>query len=41
MRKVAVFFGGKSCEREISILTGVFALNLIDREKYIPVPFGE
>lgn len=38
MRKVAVVFGGRSCENEISILTGVFVLNLIDREKYTPVP---
>lgn len=38
MRKVAVFFGGKSCENEISVLTGVFVLNLLDREKYIPIP---
>ena len=33
MRKVAVFFGGKSCENEISVLTGVFILHLL-REKY-------
>lgn len=38
MRNVAVFFGGKSCEREISILTGVFVLNLIDKEKFSPFP---
>ena len=38
MRKVAVLFGGKSCEHEISVLTGVFVLNLIDKEKYLPVP---
>ena len=38
MRNVAVFFGGKSCEREISILTGVFILNLIDKEKFSPFP---
>ena len=38
IRKVAVFFGGKSCENEISILTAVFVLRLIDREKYEPVP---
>ncbi len=38
MRKVAVFFGGRSCENEISILTGVFALNLLDREKYALMP---
>ncbi len=38
MRKVAVFFGGRSCENEISVLTGVFVLNLIDKEKFIPLP---
>ena len=38
MRKVAVFFGGKSCENEISILTGIFILNLLDREKFTPFP---
>lgn len=38
MRKIVIFFGGKSSENEISVLTGVFVLNLIDREKYIPVP---
>ncbi len=38
MRKVAVFFGGRSCEREISVLTGVFVLNLLDREKYDVLP---
>ena len=29
MRKVAVLFGGRSCEREISVLTGVFAVNIL------------
>ena len=38
MRKVAVLFGGKSCEREISILTGVFTYNLIDRQAFEPIP---
>ena len=38
MRKVAVFFGGKSCENEISILTGLFVLKLLDREKFSPIP---
>ena len=39
MRKtVAVLFGGNSCENEISILTGVFVLNLLDKEKYQPFP---
>nr|MBR6778426.1 hypothetical protein [Clostridia bacterium] len=38
MRKAAVFFGGKSCENEISVLTGIFVLNLIDGEKFSPFP---
>lgn len=38
MQKIAVLFGGRSNENEISVLTGVFVLNLIDREKFIPVP---
>ena len=38
MRKVAVLFGGKSCENEISVLTGVFVLNLLDRQKYDVLP---
>lgn len=38
MRKVAVIFGGKSCENEISVLTGVFVLNVLGREKYDVTP---
>ncbi len=38
MRNLAVFFGGRSCENEISILTGVFVMNLIDGEKYTIFP---
>ena len=38
MKKVAVVFGGKSCENEISVLTGVFVLNVLEREKYEPFP---
>lgn len=38
MRKVAVFFGGKSCESEISVLTGVMVLNLLDKNKYTIFP---
>lgn len=38
VKKVAVFFGGKSAEREISVLTGVLALRLIDPAKYAAVP---
>lgn len=39
MRKnVAVIFGGKSCENEISIITGVMAVNLLDAERYNAFP---
>ena len=38
MCRVAVFFGGKSCENEISVLTGLFVLNVLDGEKYRPFP---
>ncbi len=38
MRKVAVVFGGRSCENEISVLTGVFVMKLLDRTKYSVVP---
>ena len=43
MKNVAVFFGGKSCESEISVLTGTFAVNLLDEKKYavFPVYVGE
>ena len=40
---MAVFFGGNTSEREISVLTGVFVLNVLDRTKYevLPVYIGE
>ena len=38
MQNVAVFFGGNSAEREISVLTGVLALRMIDPAKYRAVP---
>lgn len=39
MRKtVAVFFGGKSCENEISILTGIFVMHLLEGETYDVFP---
>lgn len=37
-KNVAVFFGGRSCEHDISIITGVLALNCLDREKFRPYP---
>ena len=36
--KVAVVFGGKSVENEISVLTGVFVMNVMDQDKYQIVP---
>ena len=39
MRKnVVVFFGGKSCENEISIITGAMTANLIDAQRYEVYP---
>ena len=38
VKQVAVFFGGKSAEREISVLTGVLAMKLIDPASYRVVP---
>ena len=37
-KRVLVLFGGESCEHDISIITGVLALNCIDKELYSPVP---
>lgn len=38
MKKVAVVFGGRSCEREISVLTAVFVMNVLDTEAYKVLP---
>ena len=38
MKSVVVFFGGKSVEHDVSVITGVMTLNSIDKEKYSPVP---
>lgn len=38
MRKVAVLFGGRSCEREISVLTGVFAVNILQATGHSVLP---
>ena len=38
MRKVGVFFGGRSCENEISVLTGVFVARLLQENfEILPV----
>jgi len=36
--KIAVFFGGRSVEHEVSVITGMQAVAALDREKYEPVP---
>lgn len=38
MKNIAVFFGGESVERDVSIITGLLTLNSIDKEKFNPVP---
>ena len=36
--KVAVLFGGKSVEHEVSVISGIQAFCALDREKYDPIP---
>jgi D-alanine-D-alanine ligase len=36
--KTAVFFGGRSVEHEVSVITGMQAVAALDRGKYEPVP---
>lgn len=38
MKNIAVFFGGVSVERDVSIITGVMTVNSIDKTKYNAVP---
>ena len=38
MKNVLVFFGGKSCEHDVSVLTGVMTANCLDGEGYNSVP---
>ena len=38
MRTVLVFFGGKSAEHEISVITGVLTVNSIDKNLYNAIP---
>ncbi len=38
MRSVLVFFGGKSVEHDVSIITGVLTLNSLDKGIYEPIP---
>lgn len=36
--KIAVFFGGRSCEHDISVITGVQAMAALNRDKYEVFP---
>ena len=36
--QVAVLFGGRSVEHEVSIISGIQAFAALDRDKYEPVP---
>lgn len=38
MKNVAVFFGGKSVEHDISVITGVTALNALDKSRFCGIP---
>lgn len=38
MKNVLVFFGGVSCEHDVSVITGVMTLNAIDKSEYNAVP---
>ena len=38
MKSILVFFGGKSVEHDISIITGVLTLNSLDKTRYKPIP---
>lgn len=38
MRKVAVVFGGKSNESEISVLSGIFVMKVLEGSEFTPVP---
>lgn len=38
MKYIAVFFGGKSCEHDISVITGVLTLNSIDKSQFGVIP---
>ena len=38
MKNVAVFYGGQSVEKDISILTGVIMLNAVNKKDFNPVP---
>ncbi len=38
MKNIAVFYGGKSVEHDVSVITGVMTANSLDKEKFNAVP---
>ena len=36
--KIGVFFGGRSVEHEVSIISAIQAINNLDKEKYDVIP---
>ena len=38
MKKIMVIFGGTAPERDVSVITGVFAANALDKTRYEAVP---
>ena len=38
MKNILVFYGGKSCEHDVSIITGVLTLNSLDKSLFKPIP---
>lgn len=38
MKNIAVFYGGKSVEHDVSVITGVMTVNSLDKEKFNAVP---
>ncbi len=38
MKNIAVVFGGKSAEHDISVITGVLTVNSLDKSEFCPIP---
>lgn len=38
MKTIAVFFGGRSVEHEVSVITGMQVIENLDKTKYVAVP---
>ena len=38
MQNILVFFGGRSAEHDISVITGVLTTNCLNKTKYNPIP---